>query len=125
MQPCTVPVSCSISTPREESLTTIILFSESVRTIYHGVSLPAVMEEENIPSGVLVLVFLSVSTSPALLFSWSPPSWSGEMMGLQEMSGVAAMATEEEGRLSRKQEVSSLARSRVEDTETARDYRLD
>ena len=42
-------------------------------------------------------------------------------MGLQEMSGVAAMATEEEGRLSRKQEVSSLARSRVEDTKTARD----
>ena len=55
--------------------------------------------EENIPRGVLVLVFLSVS--PSLLFSWSSTSsWSGEMMGLQEMSGGAAMATEEEGRLS-------------------------
>ena len=50
-----------------------------------------------------MLVFLSVS--PSLLFSSSPASLSsrsGEMMGLQEMSGVGAIRpAEEEGRLSR------------------------
>lgn len=54
-----------------------------------------------------MLVFLSVSPPPSLLFSPSTVPWTGEMMGLQEMSGGEATATEEEGLLSIEQELFS------------------
>ena len=70
-----------------------------------------------------MLVFLPGSACPSLLFSCSlSSSCSGEMMGLQEMSGGAARAAEEEGRLSTLQEVSSLTGSRAEEAEMGRDY---
>ena len=62
-----------------------------------------------------MLVFLSLSPPPVLLFSPSPTPCSGEMMGLQEMSGGEATATEEEGLLSIEQELLSSLTGIIKD----------
>ena len=62
-----------------------------------------------------MLVFLSLSPPPVLLFSPSPTLCSGEMMGLQEMSGGEATATEEEGLLSIEQELLSSLTGIIKD----------